>query len=217
VSFWGELYRRTEQRSAAETAKEVAAVLRAFEPLPLRAPILDVGAGDGRHIRELRANGRNAHGVDFDDGVTNGDVAMGDMRSLPFPDAHFAAAYSLRNTAFGFNEADLRRVWSEMTRVVRMGGLIFVTQTRRAWAERHLIEPIVTTAGDTVEQAMFYRGWLMLRREHGQLWGDLSIRLLEPEEWAPWLRNFGLELAWLTETETETHALARRTLTRVAS
>lgn len=192
MTFWGGLYRRTEIRSAETTLDEAKAVVDALRDAVGR--VLDVGCGDGLHMRILRDLGRDVVGVDFDKSIAPGVCDFGDMRHLPYPDAHFAGAYSLRNTAFGFPDDELPRVWAEMARVLKPGAPLFVTYTDPSWAAAVFETPTTTIIGEAVESAHFADGRMTLERLHGSLHGVLSVRLMGLGELADMAEKVGLRL-----------------------
>lgn len=91
-------------------AAEAAACLSLLPTLaPLSGPVLDLGCGDGRHLRLLAAAGVTATGLDLSPellalaakGPCVSPLVRGDMRSLPFRSAGFGTVLSLF-TAFGY-------------------------------------------------------------------------------------------------------------------
>lgn len=82
------------------------------------ADVLDVGAGDGRLLTELRRRGQA--GVDPRPG---GNVLAGRAEALPFPDASFDAALLVRVLA---HLQDPAAALAEARRVLRPGGLLLV-------------------------------------------------------------------------------------------
>lgn len=101
--------------------------------------VLDVGCGAGRNAVFLAEEGFYAVGVDISStalelalekarskGVKRCIFVKHDFRELPFPDAHFDAAFScygIENTSL----SGIRKALSEMSRVVEDDGLILVT------------------------------------------------------------------------------------------
>lgn len=212
MSFWGEVYRRTERFSARDTETESRQVLEALRHVA--GEVLDVGCGNGRHMEWLRAEGMSVRGVDFDP-TSPGDA--GDMRALPYDTGRFGGAYSLRNTAAGFSDGDLELVWAELARILRPGGLLFVTCTSAAWAKACLRRPVVTRTGTTSETARYANGRLALRRSVDSLSGELSVRLFAVDEWPTFLCRHGFESAKIIDTGPTTRITAIRTLTRAAT
>lgn len=95
-------------------------------PSPL-GPALDVGCGEGRTTRELRARGHAAVGVDISprlirasrDADPTGNYLCVNASLLPFPPATFDIVVAY-NTLMSV--ADLRTVAFEIARVLRAGG-----------------------------------------------------------------------------------------------
>lgn len=212
MSFWGELYRRTERFDARDTETEARQVLDALRYVT--GEILDVGCGNGRHVEWLRGEGMAVRGVDFDP-ASPGEP--GDMRALPYDTGRFGGAYSLRNTAVGFGDGDLELVWRELARVIRPGGLLFVTCTSAEWAtaclRRH---PIITRTRNTSEVASFANGRLAMRRSIDNLAGELSVRLFTVDEWPTFLGRHGFEAAKIIDAGPTTRITTMRALTKVA-
>ena len=209
MSFWGDLYRRTEIRDHETTRVEAKAVVDALSGAAGR--VLDVGCGDGLHMSLLRKEGFNVVGVDFDKTIASGTCDFGDMRHLPYPDAYFGGAYCLRNTAFGFSDEDLLRVWTEMARVLKPSAPLFVTYTDPSWAAAVFESPTTTIVGDAVESAHFAGGRMTLERLSGSLHGTISVRLPLLGELADMAEDVGLRLE-----STSLHAWERRVTMRRA-
>jgi demethylmenaquinone methyltransferase / 2-methoxy-6-polyprenyl-1,4-benzoquinol methylase len=99
--------------------------------------VLDVGAGTGRSLAEVRravGPGGLAVGVDFTEAMLRraaGVRVLADAMVLPFPDSVFDAVVS----AFALRDvADQRRVLEEMARVVKPGGRVAILEIGRpAW------------------------------------------------------------------------------------
>jgi len=127
VAF-GELYPVVySHRDDAAASDEMAFAARMLALAPGER-VLDVGCGNGRHLRALAGRGLHAFGLDLSQELLRqvGDgerVARGDMRALPFEDDAFHACLSLF-TSFGYFETDAAdaRVLTEIARVLRPGG-----------------------------------------------------------------------------------------------
>lgn len=127
-----EAYRRIN----AERLARMEAVLRVAAPPP-QGRILDVGCGGGGDIRRWIEAGWAPAAVAGTDLVParvaaaravnpDSDIRLGDGASLPFPDAAFEVATAVTVFSSILDPAFRRRLFQEMGRVVRPGGLILV-------------------------------------------------------------------------------------------
>lgn len=212
MSFWGELYRRSERFGSRDTELESRQVLDALRYVT--GEILDVGCGNGRHVDWLRSEGLAVRGVDFDPEAAG---EAGDMRALPYDTARFGGAYSLRNTSVGFSDVELALVWGELARVLRPGGLLFVTTTSAAWSTQCLRKPVTGRSRGVTETAHFRDGRLTIRRALEGLAGEISVRLFTIAEWAPFLASHGFEASQVVDTGPTTRVTAMRALTSRAT
>lgn len=86
------------------------------------APILCLGARDGVEVEALRNLGFLAIGIDISIPEENCYVHFGDFQKIPYPDRVFEVVYTnCLDHAF-----DLKKIFSEVSRVLKSGGL-FVT------------------------------------------------------------------------------------------
>ncbi|MAE05314.1 MAG: hypothetical protein CMH76_03160 [Nitrospinae bacterium] len=103
--------------------------------MPLRARILDLCCGYGRHSQAWREAGRRPVGLDFSadllalarDSQLGGDWVRGDVRRLPFRAGAFDAA-TFMFVSFGYfgTSADDLEALREARRVLRPGGGLFL-------------------------------------------------------------------------------------------
>lgn len=108
---------------ASETKKHVAQ----------GGKVLDAGCGLARTVWGLREAGYDAYGIDYAAATVRAvneiapelDVREADVRKLPFDDGFFDAVWSL-GVIEHFQEG-YRAIIDEMKRVIRPGGLAFVT------------------------------------------------------------------------------------------
>ena len=92
--------------------------------------IIDLGCGSGRVLVWNASSGAYLAGIDVSpyfarDGLDRVDLALGDLRRLPFADAAFSKAYALDVMEHLSREA-LADVLAEAARVLQPGGALFV-------------------------------------------------------------------------------------------
>lgn len=139
------------------TDEEVGALTRHLELGPGRR-LLDVGCGDGRHLRALARRGVTGVGVDVSSGLVaaarraaeaegaGGLVfEVGDARRLAGVAAiaeagPFDAGTALCHGAFGTHPATDPAVLAQLVRAVRPGGRVAVTAFSALFAARHLVD-----------------------------------------------------------------------------
>jgi len=118
--------------SAETTEKEVAYLERAFQPLALPGPIVDLGCGHGRHAAPLNTRGALAGrvlGLELDplslrERLPGFPAVRGDLRSLPFRPGSLAGAYAWYSTLFVFSDEEHAALLREVARCLRPGGLL---------------------------------------------------------------------------------------------
>ncbi len=148
--FQGEEYRRNA--FAQGTVEEVAA-LRGHLHLSAGDRLLDVGCGDGRHLRALAAGGVAGLGVDVSPGLvaaaraqasaaglTGCSFVVGDARRLGevVTADRFDAATSVCQGGFGTSPATDPAVLRGLAERVRPGGRVAFTAFHALFAARHL-------------------------------------------------------------------------------
>jgi SAM-dependent methyltransferase len=136
-NVWDEVFRR-QGHVFREPHEDLTAVV---EPLRARgaATVLDLGCGTGRHLVALARAGFAVHGLDDSpEGIAlardwlaaeglSADIRLGNMlERLPYDDAFFDAVISVQVIHHG-TIAAIRGIVAEMTRVLKVGGLVFVT------------------------------------------------------------------------------------------
>jgi SAM-dependent methyltransferase len=157
--FQGSLYRRNA--FAAHTDVEVAALL-SRTGLIAGQTVVDVGCGDGRHLRALARHGVNGIGVDVSPALVEAarDAAATEAHAWPdgtavrfevadarhlddvvdLPRGQADVAWTLCQGAFGTHPDSDPGVLAGLTSVVRPGGLVVVTAFHALFAVRHLVE-----------------------------------------------------------------------------
>jgi SAM-dependent methyltransferase len=129
--WFGEEYLALYPHRDEEEARQAVDLYRqASSPHP-GSRLLDLACGAGRHLRELRAAGLDATGLDLSltllrtarSGAGADPLVRGDMRELPFSSGSFGGLTSFF-TSFGYfaEASDDRRVVQEMARVLAPGG-----------------------------------------------------------------------------------------------
>lgn len=110
--------------------------------LPEGSKILEGGCGRGQNVYTLRKIGYCAYGVDFapetvalvNQYAPELDVQIGDVRSLPFEDGYFDGYWSMGVIEHFFQGYDT--ILSEMARVVREDGYLFLTFPRMSFLRK---------------------------------------------------------------------------------
>lgn len=127
--------------------------LRRWVPLGPGQLILDIGAGDGRFA--LWSGDRGARIVALDaapffatEAVARRDLALGDVRALPFPTGAFDGAYSI-DVMEHLDAHGVERFFAEAARVLKPGGVFYLYSNTR---ERATLWPIVALWGGLSRQ-----------------------------------------------------------------
>jgi SAM-dependent methyltransferase len=111
------------------------------------APILDFGCGYGRISQHLHTHGyTHTVGVDFSEGMIERGKALHphlDLRiqrelPLPFDDGHFDAVLLFTVLTCIANSDNQRKLVAEMRRVLRPGGILYMTDFFLGTDERNL-------------------------------------------------------------------------------
>ncbi len=113
-------------------------ILFMTEKIDMEKVILDCGAGGARPPLGLFAEwGYNCYGIDISEEAVNAarhfasrynleiDMRIGDFRDIPFDDETFSFVYT-QNSLNHLSKKDTGVAISEMKRVLRQGGLLFV-------------------------------------------------------------------------------------------
>ena len=146
--WFGEEYISLYPHRDESEAKAAVDLFLAAVPQGPRAKVLDLACGAGRHMRELRAAGLQATGLDLSSALLRrahsqapvDPLVRADMREIPFEDGAFDALTSFF-TSFGYfrEPLDDRRVLGEMRRVVRRGGAFMLDFLNADRVRRELV------------------------------------------------------------------------------
>jgi SAM-dependent methyltransferase len=122
--------------------------LRRWLPLAPGKLILDIGAGDGRFALWGATHGARIVALDAapffaDAAVARLDLALGDVRVLPFPTGAFDAAYSI-DVMEHLDAPGLEQFFAEAARVLKPGGVFYLYSNTR---ERSTLWPIIALWG----------------------------------------------------------------------
>jgi SAM-dependent methyltransferase len=122
--------------------------LRRWLPLGPGKLVLDIGAGDGRFALWSRWRGAHIVALDAAPFFANAalaelDLALGDVRALPFPTGAFDAAYSI-DVMEHLDAPGLERFFAEAARVLKPGGSFYLYSNTR---ERSTLWPIIALWG----------------------------------------------------------------------
>jgi len=196
-------------------------------------PVVDLGCGYGRHLRELLQWGHRAIGVDRSallvgearreaPGAT---IILGDLRALPFHARSMAAAFCFYSSMFLGSEEDAALALAEAARVLRPGGSVVLTTDNplRLAARPHArFEEDVRGLGHVVEESRYDAKRHVdtvhksVRTPEGKrLQATFSIRYYGPDELSTLAAVAGLTFvrtdAPLTETTPQLIALLEKT------
>lgn len=141
MSSWNEIYRQSsdyEYYDLHEPHEDLRLVADEFKQYHVRQ-VLDVGCGLGNNLLPLFRHGFDVYGLDSSqEAVANtkellvkeGEkierAVVASFSEIPFSNSWFDAVLSIQTLQHG-NEREVRRGISEITRVLRPAGLLFVT------------------------------------------------------------------------------------------
>lgn len=103
--------------------------------------VLDAGCGEGRNLHWFLRNGYEAWGIDqqaaairmlkfvantLRKGYPQERFTTASLEALPFPDASFDSVVCSAVLHFAQNESHFRQMWSELWRVLKPEGILFI-------------------------------------------------------------------------------------------
>jgi len=228
------LFLETTRRLAPQklAREDVLAALRlaAVEP---GKPVVDLGCGYGRHLRELIQWGHRAVGLDRSPllleearrEAPGATLLLGDLRALPFHRGSMAAAFCFYSSMFLATDEDAALALADAARVLRPGGSLVLTTDnplRLAARPQARFEEDVPGLGYVVEESAYDAERRIdtvhksLRTPEGaELHATFAIRYYLPEELARLAAAAGLTLVRtddpLTDTTPQLIALLEKT------
>ncbi len=164
---WDDVYRGME--APPEIDENMPRILEFFKERKITT-VLDLGCGSGRHTIYLMQHGFKVSGIDIStEGIKKAEtfclqknlraaLAVGSIHErLPYSDSTFDSIISIRVIHHGRIEA-IRKTISEMERVLKPGGLLFVTVRRRARRRRSSVEiaPRTYVPQDGIEKGVVH-------------------------------------------------------------
>jgi ubiquinone/menaquinone biosynthesis C-methylase UbiE len=175
---------------------------------------LEIGCGDGHIVGFIAAEGRSATGVDIDGGQFNqryikygANLIRADASKLPFKDESFDFAFSYATFE---HISDLDNVLSEVYRVLRPGGHLFVefgplynspyglhayyavpVPYCQFLFERGMMDNYIEEIGQSPIRYKELNGWSL--NQYRELWNrfDTKFKRIKYREWS-WLKNLDL-------------------------
>jgi len=132
--FWDKLWGKAElKKKILDGSKNPLVISTTQKYLPKGSRILEGGAGMGKNVYDLKQAGYDAVGIDYapetvgrvKEAMADLDMRLGDVRRLPFEDESFDGYWSL-GVIEHFYEG-YEQVANEMNRVLRPGGILFLT------------------------------------------------------------------------------------------
>jgi len=150
---WNEIFRK-KGKVFTEIQEDMPRVLEILKKNNAKK-VLDLGCGSGRHLVYLAKNGFEVYGFDIaEEGMKiakewlkennlSADFKTGSLyKKLPYQDNFFDAIISTQAINHGMIE-DIRQSIQEIERVLKPGGLIFVTTRKRNtrnWRSGKIVE-----------------------------------------------------------------------------
>lgn len=141
--FWDRQWSYADLAGKVEAGAnwEYLSITRRYLP-PDAGPVLEGGCGIGHAVYGLQKAGYEAIGLDFARKTLESvraifpslDLREGDVRNIPLPDASVAGYWSLGVIEHFYEGYD--PILREMARVIRPGGILFLTVPHMSWLRR---------------------------------------------------------------------------------
>ncbi|MBU4511815.1 class I SAM-dependent methyltransferase [Patescibacteria group bacterium] len=133
---WEKLYKK--QKYYGASLEHLPEIVKIFKNANVKR-VLDLGCGGGKHLFYLAKNGFEVYGVDlskeaintakkqFRDHKLKGKFIVGSFgKKFPYKNDFFDAVISIRALNQG-TDKDINKAVIELTRVLKPGGLVFIT------------------------------------------------------------------------------------------
>lgn len=144
-NFWDTHWKaRTDTRQVVPKAGKNSLVTKITEKYlrPENGAILEGGCGRGNYVFALKELGYDCTGLDYaketvedlNQSFPELKIVYGDVRKLPFPDDAFIGYWSLGVIEHFWDGYD--PIASEMARVIKRGGYLFLTFPQMSWLRR---------------------------------------------------------------------------------
>ena len=150
---WNDIFRQYGS-AYASSRKGMLKIVRAFKKHGVKT-VLDLGCGAGKHLLYLAEQGFDPCGIDisreaiktarslFKEKKVYADLRVGDIfKKLPFKCNSFDAVISIR-VLHHAKIKDIRKAISEIERILRPGGLVYITVWKRIKKESRLKYKII--------------------------------------------------------------------------
>lgn len=137
---WNKIFKE-EGKVFIKIQEDIPKIVKLFKARSVKR-ILDLGCGSGRHLVYLAKRGFDVYGIDIaKQGIKiakdwlkveglKANLKIGDIyKRLPYPDNFFDAILSTQTLHHGRIEK-IRKLIKELERILKTGGLIFVTVRR---------------------------------------------------------------------------------------